>query len=291
MKAFIQWSDFHRAFGKTSRGPLVIFKGQNKGQVRAWERQKKEEGKRPNKEPQSNLQNFDLLTHHSHPRGHGKITLMGPSSNGLFLGLPEWPGKLSRRLAELGNSCQSHKQRSLPDDQYSKRSLLGTWKCSRTLRLASSCRYTQCLVPLLYAISRQISRDFIWGFWDLPTAAKIVVDFMFTSYTQRASRYQQYQETFYPKVQIINFSSVTKQLSAESTVAKAAPYKNQRISERGKQSNQRRGHPQLGFVLGVLINIWADSKSTTGKERLFKRSKSKRVSLLLCKSILGNSNL
>lgn len=144
----------------------------------------------------------------------------------------------------------------MPDDQYSKRSLLGTWKCFRTLPLASGCRYTQRLVPHLYAISRQIfSRDSIWGFWDLPTAAKIVVDFMFTLYAQKASRYQQYQETFYPKVQIINFSSVTKRLSAESTVAKAAPLKNQKISERGKQSNQRRGHPQLGFVLGVLINI------------------------------------
>lgn len=218
-------------------------------------------------------------------------TLMGPSSNGLFLGLPEWPRKLSRQPAELGNSCQSHKQRSLPDDQYSKRSFLCTWKCFRTLPLASSCRYTQRLVPLLYAISRPISRDSIWGFWDLPTAAKIAVDFMFTSHAQNASRYQQYQETFYPKVQIINFSSVTKQLSGESTVAKAAPFKNQRISERRKQSNQQRGHPQLGFVLWVLINIWADSKSTTGKERLFKHSKSKRVSLLLCKSILGNSNL
>lgn len=65
---------FPQACGKTSRGPLVILKRQNKGRVRSWERQREEAGERQNKEPRSNLQNFDFLTHHSHPWDHGKIS-------------------------------------------------------------------------------------------------------------------------------------------------------------------------------------------------------------------------
>lgn len=200
---------FPQACGKTSCGPLVIFKRQNKGRVRSWERQKEEAGERQNKEPWSNLQNFDFLTHHSHPWDHGKTSqvLWG-----------QFPMAWANSWLNLGTLAKVTSSGLCLMTDYSKRNLLWihtcTWKYFRTLPLASSRGDTQCLVSLLDAIPRDIfSCDSIWGFWDLPTAAKIVIDFTLTLHAQKARGYRQYQETFYAKVQIINFSSVAKQLS------------------------------------------------------------------------------
>lgn len=130
--------------------------------------------------------------------------------------------------------------------------------------------------------------------WRLCTAAKVVVVFLLMLHTQNGGGALAGPRDHMQKLKSLSSDtwpgSYHPALSDELTVAEAPPKTEGEISVGGKWSNSK------WAILTLLCFMsshkhWSWLRINHWQEQLFKHSKSKSVPSLLCKSILGNSNL